>query len=116
MKAYLLAVLVSLAMACSQEQASLPPFVDIQATTATIPTPTPDVEATLVARVAATIVAISSLTSVPADTPKATPTPTSALDVTKGLIAFRSDRDGNSGHTSRFEADECIQSLVSRRC
>ena len=22
----------------------------------------------------------------------------------------------NSGHTSRFEADECIQSLVSRRC
>jgi len=37
----------------------------LTACTAAIPTPTPDAEATLVARVAATIVAISSLTPAP---------------------------------------------------
>jgi hypothetical protein len=45
----------------------------------TAATPTPDIEATLVAKVVATIVAISSLTSVPADTPTATPTSVPAV-------------------------------------
>jgi len=41
----------------------------------TAATPTPDIEATLVAKVVATIGAISSLTPVPTDTPTATATP-----------------------------------------